>query len=87
MAVRGDRRVQLADLPPDSDGRMGLVATTGYKAGLWVASLPDEAFAAERPWALSAAWLRDNWTARIYAETDPAKILVRPGCSPSQQHS
>ncbi|MCX4392671.1 hypothetical protein OG887_33620 [Streptomyces sp. NBC_00053] len=41
---------------------------------------------AERPWALSAAWLRDNWTARIYSETDPEKILVRTGCSPSQQH-
>ncbi|MCX5104799.1 MULTISPECIES: hypothetical protein [unclassified Streptomyces] len=48
-------------------------------------SLPDEAFVAERPWALSAAWLRDNWTARIYSETDPEKILVRTGCS-SQQH-
>ncbi|MFD5504928.1 Imm45 family immunity protein [Streptomyces sp. NPDC127061] len=24
----------LAELPPDSDGRMGLIVTTGYKAGL-----------------------------------------------------
>ncbi|MGY3060280.1 hypothetical protein ACVWZD_004525 [Streptomyces sp. TE3672] len=76
----------LAELPPGSDGRMGLIVTTGYKAGLWVMSLPDEAFVAERPWALSAAWLRDNWTARIYSGTDPEKILVRTGCSPSQQH-
>ncbi|MEU9459115.1 Imm45 family immunity protein [Streptomyces sp. NPDC048312] len=76
----------LAEPPPGSDGRMGLIVTTGHKAGLWMVPLPDETFVAERPWALSAAWLRENWTARIYSGTDPEKILVRTGCSPSQQH-
>ncbi|MGW0940645.1 Imm45 family immunity protein [Streptomyces sp. NPDC002666] len=65
-----------AELPPGADDRLGLIMTTGYKAGLWVVSLPVEAYAAGRPWALSASWLRDHWTARVYAETDIEKILV-----------
>lgn len=49
-------------------------------------SLPYEAYAAGRPWALSASWLRDNWTAKVYVETDLEKILVCTNYSPSQQH-
>lgn len=66
----------LAELPPGADDRTGLIVTTVYKAGLWVTSLPDEAYAAGRPWALSASWLRDNWTAKVYVETDLEKIPV-----------
>lgn len=71
----------LAELPPGADDRMGLIVTTGYKAGLWVVSLPGEAYVTGQPWALSASWLRDNWTARVYAETDPEKIVVGTGYS------
>ncbi|MEV7394584.1 Imm45 family immunity protein [Streptomyces sp. NPDC091215] len=76
----------LAELPPGADDRMGLIVTTGYKAGLWVVFLPDEAYAAGRPWALSASWLRDNWTAKVYAETGPEKVLVRTNYSSSLQY-
>ncbi|MFD9427953.1 MULTISPECIES: Imm45 family immunity protein [unclassified Streptomyces] len=76
----------LAELPPGADDRMGLIVTSGYKAGLWVVSLPDEAYPAGRPWALSASWLRGNRTAKVYAETDVGKILVCANYSPSQQH-
>ncbi|MER5615168.1 Imm45 family immunity protein [Streptomyces sp. NPDC002215] len=76
----------LAELPPGADDRTGLIVTTGYKDGLWVTSLPDEAYAAGRPWALSASWLRDNWTAKVYVETDLEKIPVCTNYSPSQQH-
>ncbi|MEU5286825.1 hypothetical protein AB0G97_22825 [Streptomyces sp. NPDC020755] len=46
-----------------------------------------------RPWAVSASWLRDNWTVNVYAESDTEKIQVRsgssppPDSSPSQQHA
>lgn len=66
----------LAAMPPGSADRMGLLVTTGYKAGLWVMALPDEAHAPGQPWALSASWLLDHWTTRVYADSDPEKIRV-----------
>lgn len=72
----------VAEISPGSAGRMGLLVTTGYKAGLWVVSLPDEAQVPGRPWALSASWLRDNWTARVYADSDPEQVRVCAGYPP-----
>ncbi|MGW7091802.1 Imm45 family immunity protein [Streptomyces sp. NPDC054874] len=76
-----------AELPPGADRRMGLIVTTGYKAGLWMVFLPHEAYVSGRPWAVSASWLRDNWTADVYVESDTEKIQVRSDSSPSWQHA
>ncbi|MFJ9890714.1 Imm45 family immunity protein [Streptomyces sp. NPDC091287] len=76
-----------AELPSGADRRMGLIVTTGYRAGPWMVFLPDEAYVSGRPWAVSASWLRDNWTADVYAESDTEKIQVRSDSSPSRQHA
>ncbi|MEU6955652.1 Imm45 family immunity protein [Streptomyces sp. NPDC045714] len=38
-----------AELPPGAARRTGLLVTTGYKAGLWVMSPPDEAYVSRGP--------------------------------------
>lgn len=76
----------VAEISPGSAGELGLLVTTGYKAGLWVVSLPDEAQVPGRPWALSASWLRDNWTARVYAGSDPEQVRVCASYPPPRDH-
>lgn len=74
-----------ADTPPGAERRMGLLVTTGYKAGSWARLLPDEAFVPARPWTLSASWLCENWRDEVYAGAGPEKILVCASYSSSQQ--
>jgi hypothetical protein len=57
----------------------GLVVATGYKAGLPLAVLPEEArIHDEKVKAISASWLLANWTERIY-DCDPHDVYVIDG--------
>ena len=56
----------------------GFVVTTGYKAGLIVVILPQQAMP-EGQIAISASWLARNWTHWIWPQGDPAAVRVLPG--------
>ena len=66
----------LVDVAPV--GAFALLVTTGYKAGLLLAVLPDEARSPQHPGAVSTSWLLANWTERIYG-TDPDTVMVSGG--------
>ena len=66
----------LVDVP--HVGAFGLLVTTGSKAGLLLAVVPDEARLPDCPGAVSASWLLANWTERIY-DTDPDTVMVSDG--------
>jgi hypothetical protein len=73
----------LVDIP-HLDG-FGLVVSTGYKAGLLLAVLPEEARAqGEKAKAISTSWLVVNWTERIF-ECDPHDVYVLDECRVDQQ--
>ena len=65
----------LVDIPY-LDG-FGLVVSTGYKAGLLLAVLPEEAQVPDdKVKAISASWLFANWTERIYEGGDPHDVYL-----------
>ena len=66
----------LVDVP--HVGAFALLVTTGSKAGLVLAVVPDEARSPEHPGAVSTSWLLANWTERIYGG-DPDSIMVSDG--------
>jgi len=60
---------------------MGLVVTTGYKAGLIVVILPSEAMPAG-VLGISSRWLARNWTIWVWPDGDAAQVEVLAGYPP-----
>ena len=58
----------------ESDSEFSLVCTTGYKAGLIEAKLPNVARAPGKVQAISAKWLVQNWKEWVFLENEVKDI-------------
>ena len=69
-----DHVVMMVCEAPDKSGRLGLMAISGYKAGInCYVVFPEEA----APYQLLTKWLIDNWQKWVWPGGDVNEVMVR----------
>ena len=59
------------------DGSLGLIAITGYKAGIRpTVVFPDEGVPSGPGGGVDPQWLVANWTARVWEDSNLEEVLV-----------
>ncbi len=56
--------------------KVGLMVTTGHKAGLLLVFLPTEAIEPEHRAAVNGDWLKANWCRWVYETASPDQVEV-----------
>ncbi|MDX8349566.1 Imm45 family immunity protein [Cognatiyoonia sp. IB215446] len=64
--------------PIEADVSMGLVVSSGIKAGLIAVHLPSEAKVLGRGDCISAGWLKSNWSTWVYSDCKMTDVAVLP---------
>jgi len=61
--------------PQEDDEGMGLIVSSGYKAGLILVILPKESIGYGESRSISKDWLMENWTNWVYPECGVSDVL------------